>query len=73
MSAAEHKALALRALHNMLGDDLIRARNAFRGMSVEQMQQQHGMSGKTRSEILEVYEKHDAEVKAAIAWLECVK
>lgn len=73
MSAAIHKALALQALHQILGDDLIRARNAFRGMSVEQMQQQHGLSGKTRAEILDVYEVHDAKVKAAIGWLESIK
>lgn len=73
MSAAIHKALALQALYQMLGDDLIRARNAFHGMSAEQMCQQHGMSGKTRAEILDVYVTHDAKVRAAIAWLESVK
>jgi hypothetical protein len=73
MSAAKHKELVVRALQNMLGDDLIRARNAFRNFSTEEMRQQHGMSGKTRAEILETYVKHDAEVRAAIAWVESIK
>lgn len=69
----QHKNLARRALQNMLGDDAIRARNAFAGMSVEQMRQQHGLSGKTRAEILTDYEDHEAKVKAALAWLEGVQ
>lgn len=73
MSAATHKALALQALHQMLGDDLIRARNAFRGMTPVQMSMDHGQSGRSRAAILNDYEQHDARVKAAIAWLESVE
>lgn len=73
MSASEHKKLALQALYQMLGDDLIRARNAFHRYTPEQMREQHGESGKTRISILMEYEAHDAKVKAAIAWLEGVQ
>lgn len=64
-----HKELAIQALQNMKGDDTYRARAAFRGMSAEQMKEQHGHSGKTRAEILAGYEAHDAKVDAAIAWV----
>ena len=73
MSAAEHKKLALLGLYQLLGDDLIRARNAFRNCTPEQMEQQHGQSGKTRAEIIAEYEAHDAKIKAAIVWLEGVQ
>lgn len=67
--AESNKQLALQALRNMKGDDTIRARNAFRGMSTEQMREQHGFSGKTRAEILNEYIDYDAKVDAAIAWV----
>jgi len=65
----QHQILAVRALESARGDDSARARAAFRGYSTEQMKQQHGQSGKTRSEILQQYEDSDAEVNAAIAWV----
>lgn len=65
----EHKQLALRALEQMRGDDLYRARAAFRNCTPEQMHQQWGNSGKTRAEILADYEAHDARVTAAVEWV----
>ena len=67
-----HKELAIRALQNMKGDDTYRARAAFRYFSEAQMREQHGMSGKTRAQILAEYEAHDAKVDAAIAWVRSV-
>lgn len=64
------KTLCLQALGNMQGDDLYRARQAFRGMTPEQMQEQHGQSGLTRAEILAEYEAHDTKVSAAIKEVE---
>lgn len=65
----DHKKLAIKALGYMMGDDLARARAAFRHYTPEQMQIQHGDSGKTRAEILAEYEAHEAKVKAAIDWV----
>jgi hypothetical protein len=58
------------ALLQYRGDDLNRARAAFRGLSPKQMQQQHGQSGKTRAQILEGYEQHVRNVEEAVAWLD---
>jgi hypothetical protein len=59
----------LNALENYRGDNLYRARAAFRNCTPEQMQQQYGQSGQTRAEILAGYEAHDKEVTAAVEWL----
>lgn len=69
MSNEDHKKLAIQALENMRGDDIHRARAAFRSLTPAQMQEQHGQSGKTRAQILKEYEDHDAKVSAAIAWV----
>lgn len=70
MTIETNKQVAIKALYQMLGDDLIRARNAFHHCTPEQMRQKYGQSGKTRIEIIMEYEAHDAKVKAAIAWVE---
>jgi inosine-uridine nucleoside N-ribohydrolase len=54
------------------GDDAARARNAFRGMSQNQMEQMHGDSGMSRRSVLEEYERRDREIEAAIAWVRSV-
>jgi hypothetical protein len=59
---------AVDALKLVMGDDAARARNAFRGMTPEQMKVQHGASGETRAEILRDYEVREAELTAAIVW-----
>jgi hypothetical protein len=65
----EHKELAIRALNNMMGDNTVRARIAFRNCTPEQMQEQYGQSGQTRAQILAGYEEHDVKVQAAIDWV----
>lgn len=65
----EHQALIIRALEGLKGDDTYRAKMAFRGLTPEQMRQQYGESGRTREEIVADYERRDAEVDAAIAWV----
>jgi len=64
-----HKELAIQALQMMKGDDLYRARSAFRNMTPEQMKEDHGFSGKSRAQILADYEAHEARVDAAINWV----
>lgn len=68
----EVKETVRRALLNNRGDDLNRARAAFRGLDSDQLDQQHGESGKTRREILSAYERHEAEVDRALEWIEQV-
>lgn len=65
----QHKDLAIRALSSMRGDDLERAKSAFRNCTQIEMQQQYGQSGKTRAEIIAEYEAHSAKIDAAIAWV----
>jgi len=68
----EHKKLAIQALESVRGDDLYRARAAFRGLSAEEMGKQHGQSGKTRAEILRGYEEHETKINAALQWLRSI-
>lgn len=42
----QHQKLAIAALMRSKGDDTARARMVFRGFTDEQMQEQHGSSGK---------------------------
>jgi len=66
----EYRQRAIRLLRNVgIGDDINRCRAAFRGLTPEQMQEQHGDSGRTRAEILAGYEEHERATKEAIAWL----
>lgn len=65
----QHKALAIFALERMKSDDTARARATFRNLTSEQMNQQYGESGKTPSEIIASYVSEDAQVEAAINWV----
>ncbi len=70
MTNAECKAMCLRAMANSMGDDLERARSAFRGLSSAEMGHQYGQSGRTRQEIITEYEIDRAKRTEALAWLE---
>lgn len=59
----------LNALERYRGDDLYRARSAFRGLSDEEMDKQYGQSGKTKRQIVDEYAEHDSTVEAAINWV----
>ena len=65
----EYKNLAIRALEQMRGDDLARARVAYKNMPPELMQKQCGLSGKTHAELLAEYESHESKINAAIQWV----
>jgi hypothetical protein len=64
-----HKELAVQALENMRGDDQYRAERAFRNCTPEQMNQEYGESGQTRSEILNGYRERGSQIDGAIAWI----
>ena len=69
----EHQELAILALHELRGDDLRRARAAFRDCTPEQMNGLYGQSGLTRNAILRGYEEHSARCDAAIKWVRSAK
>ena len=54
------------ALVRFRGDDLERARAAFRYLSEEALDAPHGQSGFTRRQILQQYEDHVARVESAL-------
>ena len=68
-----HQELAIRALENMKGDDLYRAKRAFSGYTPKEMQEQHGQSGQTRQQILDEYEAQNRKVDEAIAWVKAAR
>jgi len=56
----------LRVLYNYRGDDLERAKAAFRGLSIQDMNKQYRESGKTCLEIVQGYENHVAKIESII-------
>jgi hypothetical protein len=61
--------MAIEGLRRLGGDDIGRARLAFRGMTPEQMQQPFGDSGRTRAQVLADYEERGRDIEEAIAWV----
>ena len=55
-----------RALWCYRGDDLERAKAAFRGMTPGMMEQEHGQSGNTRQSIMDIYVKHVHAIEVAL-------
>jgi hypothetical protein len=64
------KQTILTALETYRGDDLYRARSAFRHCTHEELNSEYGQSGKTRAEIIAEYEAREAKINAAIADVE---
>lgn len=62
----QSKALIFRMLTGSRGDDLNRARAAFRASTPEEMDQPYGQSNQTRRQILDGYESADAAIALAI-------
>ena len=69
MTETQIKKRLLRALSQHQGDDLARARLAFRGMTPEQMQEPWGQSGRTKQQVLDEYETHEAEISTCAEWV----
>jgi hypothetical protein len=68
----EHALRAVYALECARGDDLYRARSAFRNFTPAQMNEQWGQSGKTCQTILDECRLHEAKINAAIEWVKRV-
>jgi len=68
----EHAQTAINALECARGDDLYRARAAFRKCTLKEMNEEYGTSGKTRQQIMDAYEAHEAKINAAIEWVKRV-
>jgi hypothetical protein len=64
-----HVQLAIHAISASKGDDLYRAKCAFRGFTPQRMKEPYAHSGKTPEQIIAEYEAHEARVNAAIAYL----
>lgn len=63
------KTTLIAALSQYRGDNVERARAAFRNCTQEQMDQVYGFSGQTRRQILAEYEEHAREVDEANTWV----
>lgn len=65
--------MALDGLYMMRGDDLERAKAAFKYCTPKEMKQLYGQSGQTRQQILDEYQEHCDRVDEAVRWLKSVK
>jgi hypothetical protein len=65
----ELKAITLRALEAIRGDDYTRAYAAWGSLTPEQMQEEYGRSGRTRAATLEEYRLCKEQTDAAIVWV----
>jgi hypothetical protein len=69
MEQSNPRDLAIQGLKRMKGDDLHRARAAFRNYTPEQMQKEYGQSGDTPAQILADYEAYERKIDEAILWV----
>lgn len=67
MMEKEMRDLIIAALSACRGDNLERARMAFKGCTEAQMDQVWSGNGETRREVLQVYERYAARVDGAVA------
>lgn len=63
----------VRAMSYAKGDNLERAKIAFRGRTDAEMQKQYGQSGETCAHILAEYEQDRKDWQEAMDWLEKLK
>ena len=61
--------LAINALKQAKGDDLIRAQRSFAKLTVEEMHNPWGSSTITPTNIISEYEERDRKIDAAIEWV----
>jgi hypothetical protein len=61
-----------KIVQNAMGDDLIRAKIAFKNYSPTEMNELYFQSGKTPNEILAGYTEWEEKIKNAVKWLDGV-
>lgn len=66
---SKHKDYILRSLESYKGDDAQRAILFFSKYSEDEMQEQHGLSGKTREEVLQDYLDQEKRGREAIEYI----
>lgn len=59
---ANQKAEIMRLIAMARGDDLARAERAFKHCTPEQMQEQYSEGGRTRAQVLAIYQRHEAQI-----------
>ncbi len=69
MATDDHKALAVRALMRMKGDDLPRAKRTFRNFTEAQMQEPLSTGRHTRAQILRDLQAEEDRINDAIQWV----
>lgn len=69
----EMKDYIIKTLKYSKDDSLERAQRAFMGLSADQMNQQHGQSGRTRKEVLDCYQEARDKTNAAIDAVEAIQ
>ena len=61
------KEFIINCIEQARGDDLYRAEQSFLGLTVDEMAEEYGESGRTRRQILDDYQSHYDKCDAAIA------
>jgi hypothetical protein len=68
----EYRHIAIMAVASQKSDDAYRAQMAFSKYTKEQMQEEHGQSGRSRQQILDEYLNHNVKMDKVIAWLRSI-
>lgn len=66
------KEFCIRIVRGSFGDDLERAKAAFRNHTPDDMRRQYGQSGQTCQQIVDGYQADRDERQAALDWLQGV-
>ena len=65
----DQKKFAIKAIEEVRGDNLARAKHAWSNLTDAEMQSEWGQSGRTPAFLMAGYEAHAKKCDAAIAWL----
>ena len=60
------KDFVVQCIERARGDDLCRARAAFKHFSPDKMEEEHGQSGRTRQQVLDGHIEHNRKCDVAI-------
>lgn len=70
MTPKEKIEFAIRAVESRRGDDLERARAAFKGLDLDVL---HGCSGRTRRQVLAEYEELERQIPEVVRFLQSLE